>query len=104
MHNMSERDKKKLLQPGWGGDLSKEELAYIKDKLMRDKRLRAKWGFKKGTGRLSEAKIRLVALYGVDALENIPNFESEASVQLRTHFLPRSGGRIRVLRSIAKMH
>lgn len=77
------RDKKKLLIPGWAGELNEEELKYIKGKLFADRHLRAKWGFKRGTGRLSEEKIKLVALYGVEALQNITYFEPKGSVQLR---------------------
>ena len=63
---ISEFYRKRLLTPGWAGELDKEELAYIKKKLFADRRLRAKWGFKRGTGRLSEEKIKYVALHGVD--------------------------------------
>lgn len=73
----------KLLEPGWAGELNDTELAYIKKSLFSDRRLRATWGFKRGTGRLSEEKIRKVALYGTDGLQECPPEEFIASVQLR---------------------
>ena len=75
--------KRNLLVPGWAGELDKEELAYVKEKLFRDRRLRAKWSFKRGTGRLSDEKIRHVAMSGVDDLQNMSYSASEGSVQLR---------------------
>ena len=59
----------KLLQPGWAGELNKSELAFIRDKLKRDRRLRAKWGMGRGKGYISELKIRRVALYGPSAVD-----------------------------------
>jgi len=74
---------KKLIYPGWAGELDRLELDYIRKSLMSDRRLRATWGFKRGTGRLSEEKIREVALFGVDGLQD-SSFEAlESSVQLR---------------------
>ncbi|NQT73567.1 MAG: hypothetical protein HQ553_12495 [Chloroflexi bacterium] len=61
--------RKRLLIPGWAGELDSTELAYSKKELLADRRLRAKWGFKRGTGRLSEEKIKYVALHGVDGLQ-----------------------------------
>ena len=72
----------KLLEPGWAGEVSREELAHIKQKLFRDRRLRARWGFKRGTGRLSEEKIKLVALYGVEGLQEIHSQGLSPPVQL----------------------
>ncbi len=68
MYELSDFYQKKLLEPGWAGELSPEELEHIKKKLKPDKRLRAKWGFGKGKRRLSESKIRLVAQFGVEGL------------------------------------
>ncbi len=69
---LSEFYRKKLLIPGWAGEQDSVELAYIKKRLLADRRLRAKWGFKKGTGRLSEEKIKIVAMYGIEALQKYP--------------------------------
>ena len=60
--------KKKLLIPGWAGELDKEELSYIKKKLFTNRPLRARWTFKRGTGRLSGEKICHVAMFGVDSV------------------------------------
>ena len=65
----SNRDKRKLLIPGWAGELSREELSYIKSKLKADRQLRAKWGMGRGKGRMSEAKIYQVAIDGAEALK-----------------------------------
>jgi|GEM_PF-2996943 len=59
----------KLLIPGWAGYLAPDELEFVKAKLKADRYLRAKWGMGRGKGRLSEEKIRLVALDGVEALQ-----------------------------------
>ncbi len=83
---ISEFYRKKLLMPGWAGELDSSELAYIKKRLLADRRLRAQWGFKRGTGRLSEEKIRHVAMYGVDGLQECPSEDLGASVQLRTDY------------------
>ncbi len=81
----SESDKRKLLIPGYAGELNKEEIAYIKKNLLSNGRLRALWGFKRGTGRLSEKKIRIVAMDGVEAIQDVPNYASNTSVQLRSN-------------------
>ncbi len=73
----------KLLKPGYAGDLSLEELQLVKPILLKNRRLRALWGMGRGTGRLSEEKIRLVAENGVEALQNPPQETSTPSVQLR---------------------
>ncbi len=77
---------KKLLIPGWAGELDSTELAYIKSKLKADRRLRARWGFKRGRSRLSEEKIRRVALEGVDGVSECPSEDFEADFQLRLDF------------------
>ncbi|MDD5093085.1 MAG: hypothetical protein PHV74_01705 [Dehalococcoidia bacterium] len=59
----------KLLEPGWAGDLSPEELAFIKGKLKSDRRLRARWGMPRGTGKVNDEKIRLVAIGGTNSPE-----------------------------------
>jgi hypothetical protein len=49
-----------ILAPGWAGDLSPEELAYIKRTLKRNPELRRLWGFR--TTRISDDAIRKVAM------------------------------------------
>ncbi len=73
----------KLLIPGWAGDLDSEELGFIKARLRADRRLRATWGFKRGTGRLSEDKIRQVALFGKADHQEPPPETLTGPVQLR---------------------
>ena len=75
--------RERLLIPGWAGELDSTELAYIKKRLLADRRLRARWGFKRGTGRLSEERIKQAAMHGVDGLQEAPPEDLGASVQLR---------------------
>ncbi len=56
----------RLLEPEYAGYLTPSEFRHVRGSLKRDKKLRTKWGFKKGNRRLSEKKIRLVAMYGVE--------------------------------------
>ncbi len=61
----NKHNRSKLLIPAYAGELNDEELAYIKSQLLADRQLRARWGFKRGTGRLSEKRIREVAMDGL---------------------------------------
>ena len=51
----------RLLEPGWAGELSPDELAYNKSKLRKSPTLRRKWGFRPSLKRLSGDRIRAVA-------------------------------------------
>ena len=53
--------RKKLLEPGWAGELDSVELAYIKSELRQSASLRRRWGFRPSAKRLSELRIRTVA-------------------------------------------
>lgn len=55
---------KKLLEPGWGGELDDTELAHILAALQKNNRLRTAWGFPGGERRLSEDAVRQVAMWG----------------------------------------
>ena len=55
---------KKLLQPGWAGELDAVELAYIKSQLRESPSLKRRWGFKPSARRLSEKRIRAIAIDG----------------------------------------
>jgi len=66
--DISQFYRKRLISPGWAGELAPDELEFVKASLKADRHLRAKWGFKRGTGRLNDLKIRLVAMDGVEAL------------------------------------
>ena len=61
--------KENLLEPGWAGALSADELAYIKSQLKQSASLRRRWGFRPSARRLSESRIRAVARNGVSAKE-----------------------------------
>ncbi len=53
---------KKLLIPGWAGDLSDAEFQFIKDQLKGKARLRSKWGFTHDCKRIPEKKVRKTAM------------------------------------------
>ena len=53
--------KKKLLIPGWAGELDVVELQYIRSQLQESPSLKRRWGFKPKARRLSEKRIRAVA-------------------------------------------
>lgn len=54
----------KLLEPGYAGDLTPEELAYVQAKLLEDSALAFWWGFKPSAKRRPEEAIRRVAMKG----------------------------------------
>lgn len=54
----------RLLEPGYGGDLSAEEMAYIVAALQRDGRLRRLWGFRAAQRRFGAGVLQRVALFG----------------------------------------
>lgn len=56
-----------LIEPGWAGELSPDELAYIKSQLKKSPSLKRRWGFRPTAKRLSESHIRDVARNGVSA-------------------------------------
>ena len=55
---------KKLLEPGWGGDIEDRELSYIKNALVGDRRFAMRWGFRPGQKTRSDEAIRRVAMEG----------------------------------------
>jgi hypothetical protein len=57
--------KKKLLEPGWAGELTRDELAYIKSRLQQSPSLKRRWGFRPTAKRLSESRIRAIARNGL---------------------------------------
>ena len=60
---------KKLLEPRWAGELSPDELAYMKSQLRQSSSLRRRWGFRPSAKRLSESRIRAVARKGLQAID-----------------------------------
>jgi hypothetical protein len=65
--NLLEFNHKKLLIPGWAGELSPDELTYIKSQLKQSPSLKRRWGFKPSAKRFSESRIRAVARDGLSA-------------------------------------
>jgi hypothetical protein len=55
----------RLLEPSWPGEVASDELTFVKNSLKAERRLRTQWGFVRGTGRVSEAAIRSVAMRGL---------------------------------------
>ena len=58
------RDSGRLLEPGYGGQLTDEEMLYIRTKLMEDDALAYFWGFKHSMQSRSTSAIQRVAEYG----------------------------------------
>ena len=58
----------KLLEPGWAGELSPYELAYVRSQLRQSSSLRRRWGFRPSAKRLSESRMRAVARNGLRAI------------------------------------
>jgi len=56
--------KKKLLIPGWPGELPPYEFAYVKSSLRQSPSLRRRWGFRRSAKRFYDARIRAVARNG----------------------------------------
>lgn len=54
----------KLIEPGWAGELSPAEFAYIKSQLKQSPSLKRRWGFRPSSKRFSESRIRMVARNG----------------------------------------
>jgi len=59
--------KRKLIGPGWAGDLSPDEFVYIKSQLKQSRSLKRRWGFRPSAKRFSENRIRAVARDGLSA-------------------------------------
>ena len=55
---------RKLSEPGWGGQVTDEEVAYLQFHLERDAKLAFGWGFRPGQKSRPEEAIRRVALAG----------------------------------------
>ena len=58
------RGDRRLRQPGWAGDLAPDELAFLKDRFLRDNRLAVKWAFPPSAKPRPEEVIRRVAMHG----------------------------------------
>jgi hypothetical protein len=62
---ISDFDKKNLLEPGWAGEVSRAELSYIKGALKLSSSLRRRWGFRPSAKKLSDKRLRDVARNGL---------------------------------------
>ncbi len=56
---------KHMPEPGWAGHLNDAESEYLRDKLLKSRRLRAKWGFGDEDEALTPQTIQAVALWGL---------------------------------------
>ena len=61
--------RRKLIEPGWAGELSPDEFAYVKCQLRQSPSLKRRWGFRPSARRLSESRIRAVARNGLSAIK-----------------------------------
>ena len=60
--------KRKLLKPGWAGELSNSEMEYIQQKLKKSPLLRRKWGYEEAILNdvpVPAPTIRRIARHGV---------------------------------------
>jgi len=60
---------KKLLEPGWAGELDGVQFDYIKSQLRQSPSLKRRWGFRPTAKRFSESHIRAVAMDGLSAIK-----------------------------------
>jgi len=54
----------RLLGPGWGGDISDDEVVFIRQELLKDKQLAYRWGFIPSHSTRPADAIRRVAMGG----------------------------------------
>ena len=62
--------RRKLIEPGWAGELSPDEFAYVKCQLRQSPSLKRRWGFRPSARRFSESHIRAVARNGLSSNKN----------------------------------
>ena len=62
----------RLLGPGWGGDISDDEVCFIQEELLKDKKLAYQWGFAPSKRTRPADAIRRVAMEG-DAVHRNAN-------------------------------
>ena len=78
-----------LLDPGWAGELTDDELDYLKGRLKASASLRQRWGLPR---RFSEAAVRKVALFGVGDGPKSPHPHKMAVFQAHRETVEASGG------------
>ena len=54
----------RLLEPGWPGELAPDELEFLLEELVRDKKVASAWGFQPAKKRRPEWAVRQVAMSG----------------------------------------
>lgn len=89
-----------LLEPGWAGELNRIEFAYVKAKLRELPSLKRRWGFRPSAKRLSGARIRQVAMYGVSRDER--RVSASAGKSKRDNLMKDTGAAARVEPSAMK--
>jgi len=67
-YELSAHRRSSLLKPGWAGELSPEEFAFVRSQLHQSSSLRRRWGFRASARRLSETRIREIAREGLQAI------------------------------------
>jgi|GEM_PF-1748619 len=84
-----------LLEPGWAGELDRAEFAYIKAKLGQSPSLKRRWGFRPSAKRLSETRIRVIAMHGVPGNEGrvlaLAGRSKRSDLMKDTRAVPRAG-------------
>lgn len=81
------RRKNKLLQPGWAGALTDEEVDFLQRRLAEEPGIAIRWGFRPGMKTHSEQAVRRVAMYGEP---DNPSWNGKLTRQ-RSTIVPRDG-------------
>ncbi len=84
------RRKNKLIQPGWAGALTDEELEYLQKLLSQRPQVAELWGFPLGAKTFSEQAVRRVAMWGEP---DDPDLNGKLTRQ-RSKIVPRDGERL----------
>lgn len=76
-----------ILEPGWPGQLTEAEYAYIKEKLSRSRRLRRRWGFVSESEPVCFETVQAVAMWGEpsDPSRNTALIQEAAKEAARQH-------------------
>ena len=58
--------KRRLLTPGWPGELDNVELEYVISQLKQSPSLKRRWRFRPTAKRISRARVRFIAMHGTE--------------------------------------